>query len=253
MIGKEETVSGERDAVNEVAKPEGNTQEGQLSVRPSMESTLFAYRLVLFAILTILVAFVSVIVAFAAYGILGEGNAWYLVGALIALAVMVVSLVVFYLILARGTTSTGEIEIPDQSLRTATEKLAKDNTSNHGQDYVVDYFQWLANRIQNRATLIASQQGRDVETKDLAQACAEIAPGDPIQKEQTLGERITSSITGITIISAILAVIFGGIGFAGLRWGGSQGAETVKAFIDIAQIFAGAVVGSTGAAAVSGR
>jgi hypothetical protein len=60
-------------------------------------------------------------------------------------------------------------------------------------------------------------------------------------------QRITSSISGITVISAILATIFGGIAALNLA-----GSENVQAFIDIAQVFAGAVVGSTGAAAVSG-
>jgi|SRR5829696_5593196 len=121
-----------------------------------------------------------------------------------------------------------------------------------GHEYIWQYFEGLAGIIYSRASQIAREQERSIQSKDVAQACAEFAPGNPFPTEQSLGQRIASSITGITIISAILAIVFGLIGFLGLRYGG-QGADTVKAFIDIAQIFAGAVVGSTGAAAVSGK
>jgi hypothetical protein len=93
-----------------------------------------------------------------------------------------------------------------------------------GQDYLNNYFEGLTPIIYARASAIAQEQGRaeDVQPRDVAQACAEIAPGRPFppEKEETFWQRIGSSITGITIISAILAVIFGAIGFAGLRWGG---------------------------------
>ena len=198
-------------------------------------------------------AFVVLVITFAFLGILGGSNVLYVLGTLVLLFAVVSLLVVTYLRDAKEVSPASTVELPDKDLKAATEKLAKATTSNHGQDYIVDYFQWLADRIQNRATLIASQQGRDMETRDLAQACSELAPGDPFPQEQSLGQRITSSITGITLVSAILAIVFGAIGFAVLRWGGTQGADSVKTFIDIAQIFAGAVVGSTGAAAISSR
>jgi hypothetical protein len=114
------------------------------------------------------------------------------------------------------------------------------------------YFRDLTTQIYRQALQVADREGRrdEIQTRDVAQACIDIAPGRPFPVEQTLGQRIGSSITGITVISAILAVIFGIIGFAGLGRGGE---EIVKPFIDIAQIFAGAVVGSTGAAAVASR
>ena len=135
-----------------------------------------------------------------------------------------------------------------------SESTQSENKLTPGEEYINDYFKGLTAVINGRALAIAQEQGRkDVQARDVAQACSEIAPGSPFPKEQTFWQRIGSTITGITLISAILAIVFGGIGFAGLRWGGAQGAESVKAFIDIAQIFAGAVVGSTGAAAISGK
>jgi len=154
-------------------------------------------------------------------------------------------------------TEAGSTEQDSEPTRTDPES-AETQTSKRfhsdevGQEYIWQYFEGLAGIIYSRASQIAREQERSIQSKDVAQACAEFAPGNPFPTEQSLGQRIASSITGITIISAILAIVFGLIGFLGLRYGG-QGADTVKAFIDIAQIFAGAVVGSTGAAAVSGK
>ena len=119
------------------------------------------------------------------------------------------------------------------------------------EQYLNDYFTDLTTQIYRQALQVADREGRreEIQSRDVAQACIDIAPGRPFPVEQTLGQRIGSSITGITVISAILAVIFGIIGFAGL----ARGEDVVKPFIDIAQIFAGAVVGSTGAAAVASR
>jgi hypothetical protein len=72
-------------------------------------------------------------------------------------------------------------------------------------------------------------------------------PGTTSQVTLGFRDRILSSISGVTIISAILAIVFGAIGAYGL----SQGTQNVQGFIDIAQIFAGAIVGSAGAAVVS--
>jgi hypothetical protein len=109
------------------------------------------------------------------------------------------------------------------------------------EQYLNDYFTDLTTQIYRQALQVADREGRrqEIQSRDVAQACIDIAPGRPFPVEQTLGQRI----------SAILAVIFGIIGFAGL----ARGEDVVKPFIDIAQIFAGAVVGSTGAAAVASR
>jgi hypothetical protein len=122
------------------------------------------------------------------------------------------------------------------------------------EQYLSDYFTDLTTQIYRQALQVADSEGRrdEIQTKDVAQACRDMAPGRPFPIEQTFRQRIGSSITGITIISAALAVIFGVIGFAGLGPGGGKD-DVVQPFIDIAQIFAGAVVGSTGAAAVASR
>lgn len=122
--------------------------------------------------------------------------------------------------------------------------------TDRGKDYLGDYFKGLSAVIYSQALQIADGHGRDeIQTRDIAQACAEIAPGGPFPEQQTFWERIGSSITGVTIISAILAIIFGIIGAVGLV----TDTNAIQPFLDIAQIFAGAVVGSTGAIAASNR
>jgi hypothetical protein len=113
-----------------------------------------------------------------------------------------------------------------------------------------DYFKGLSAILYTQALQIADRHGRDeMQTRDIAQACAEIAPGGRFPEQLAFWERIGSSITGVTIISAILAIIFGIIGAIGLVIDTSA----IQPFLDIAQIFAGAVVGSTGATAAANR
>jgi hypothetical protein len=132
----------------------------------------------------------------------------------------------------------------------------------------------IEEKIRARATQFAKDDGsgEQIQPMHVAAAARLYAPGYPLfewtkdgqgasQGEEqpsngpgstgqvTLGfrDRILSSISGVTIISAILAIVFGAIGAYGL----SQGTQNVQGFIDIAQIFAGAIVGSAGAAVVS--
>ena len=72
------------------------------------------------------------------------------------------------------------------------------------------------------------------------------APGYrlPTQTYVPFWSRIFESISGITLISALLAIIFGLLGW-------SQGATAGAGLLDIAKILAGAIVGSTGAAVAS--
>ena len=58
-------------------------------------------------------------------------------------------------------------------------------------------------------------------------------------------KRLLDPITGLTLISALLTILFGFLGLYADK-GNSQ------SWLDIAKIFAGAVVGSAGAAAISG-
>jgi hypothetical protein len=54
------------------------------------------------------------------------------------------------------------------------------------------------------------------------------------------------SITGVTLVSALLAVAFGIIDYLVGSQAAAQGAQFASGAFDIAKIFAGAVVGSTG-------
>ena len=111
---------------------------------------------------------------------------------------------------AASETQQGEAPSGPQQQEEAPSKI---EMTPHEEVYLTDYFTGLTETIYNRALQIADLQGRrdNRQTKDIAQACNEIAPGRPFP--ESIGHRITSSITGITVISAILAVIFGGIGF----------------------------------------
>jgi len=92
----------------------------------------------------------------------------------------------------------------------------------------------------------ATSVGGTKDGQGTGQAENQPSNGTEATGQPTVGfrDRILSSISGITIISAILAIVFGVIGAYGLR----AGTEGVQGFIDIAQIFAGAIVGSAGAA-----
>jgi|GEM_PF-6061624 len=67
--------------------------------------------------------------------------------------------------------------------------------------------------------------------------------GDPPEKSWWDG--LLHSINGVTIISAILAVVFGVLALTGVGPAGTGG--NASGFLDIAKIFAGAIVGSTAA------
>ncbi|HEX7177009.1 MAG TPA: hypothetical protein VF240_17255 [Pyrinomonadaceae bacterium] len=107
----------------------------------------------------------------------------------------------------------------------------------------------IEQRIRKQAETLAKAEGRDdIEPKDIAQAAQLYAPGElftaPPRERLTLKEKVLSSISGITLISALLAIAFGIIGYAAA----AKGSEITSGAWDIAKIFAGAVVGSTGAA-----
>lgn len=153
----------------------------------------------------------------------------------------------------------------------ATPSVPSDPYSESIDAFLRAHLQSIEGRIRARARDLAKDDGRErVEVMDIAAAAKEYAPGRPVpegragseevmvsevgidsierkssvQNPLTFKDRILSSISGITLISAALAILFGLIGYFGIR----TGAESVQGFIDIAQIFAGAVVGSTGAA-----
>ena len=87
----------------------------------------------------------------------------------------------------------------------------------------------------------------------LAKAIEAYSPGRELSQSvnaQKDAGRFYDRLPPITIISAILAIAFGVIGVVAIKYGQQTGIDG-KGFIDIAKIFAGAIVGSATTVAVS--
>lgn len=96
-------------------------------------------------------------------------------------------------------------------------------------------------RVLEKALVLAGNKN-EVELPDISAAYQEILQGKDNKGTSFSGilkeslRAIISPISGVTIICAVLAVVFG---YLGLRQDGAQ-----NGFLDIAKIFAGAIVGS---------
>lgn len=102
-------------------------------------------------------------------------------------------------------------------------------------------------KIRKRADAMADSEKRPVEPRDIASAAMLYAPGLLYPDKKTeldipFFRRTALSITGVTLISGLLAITFGLIGYFAAK--GDQ--AIASGAWDIAKIFAGAVVGSTG-------
>ena len=105
-------------------------------------------------------------------------------------------------------------------------------------------------RLDDRAASEAA-----VEIGHLARAINEYAPGRAVTSVAPAGvwQRFLDSVSPVTIISAVLTIIFAAFGLWAIlgpeaaKGGGVQGA----AYLDIAKIFAGAIVGSASVAVAS--
>lgn len=121
------------------------------------------------------------------------------------------------------------------------------------QAWLDEHLKAIEQKIKDAAREIAQANGRtnEITPMDVSEATRLYAPGDRVitsRREISWGGRILDSISGVTLISGLLAVAFGVIGF--LATGSSPGSPS-PGWIDIAKIFAGAVVGSTGAGVAS--
>lgn len=114
---------------------------------------------------------------------------------------------------------------------------------------------WLDDHLDSvrRKIVEAAREisGRDGTTGNIEpQAVAEAArlytstKRSMVSTEPTFGRRVFEFTTGLTAICALLAIVFGWLGF----W--AQGGIS-EGWLDITKIFAGAVVGSAGATAIS--
>jgi hypothetical protein len=118
-----------------------------------------------------------------------------------------------------------------------------------------EYIGPIKRKIENRAIEIAkADDGRtEVTSGDVIDALREFVPGKPVYPgpPEPRQNWLSRTFTGFTGIVAFMTLAFGALGALGLF---STNAEVVKAtqgFLEIAKIFAGAVIGgSVGAAAV---
>jgi hypothetical protein len=86
------------------------------------------------------------------------------------------------------------------------------------------------------------------EGLDVAEATRRFAPGKKFPADG-LWARTQASLSGVTVVSAVMVFLFGLMGILVGR-GQLAYAGTASAYFDIAKLFAGAIVGSTGAGAV---
>jgi hypothetical protein len=119
-----------------------------------------------------------------------------------------------------------------------------------------DYLTTVRSRILDRATEIAStsQVPKDhpdrvaLELVHLSKAIEDIAPSEPRLTDIGFPGRILDWLTSFTGVAAMLAIAFAVLGLVPSL--ASKGGDGGKAFLDIAKIFAGAVVGSASAPAI---
>lgn len=113
--------------------------------------------------------------------------------------------------------------------------------------WLEDHLEALRQNIVKKASACAKADGRDeTEPRDIAQAALLFAPGKQFPASTDAVPFLTRmGITGVTLMSCLLAAAFGVIGAYQTRAGNAQIASGA---FDIAKIFAGAIVGSTGAA-----
>ena len=110
--------------------------------------------------------------------------------------------------------------------------------------FLDDHFASIRRKVVREADTIAKNDQREsVEPRDVSAALQRYAPGILFPDEPSWSDRILSSISGITLISALLATIFGLIGV----FSGSP------IYNDIVKLLAGAILGSTGAGAIATR
>jgi hypothetical protein len=128
---------------------------------------------------------------------------------------------------------------------------ASPQPSQTSSDFLTEQLATVKERILREAAQKATKENRKVvELNDIASAYSKYVEGAPaipqrssIQVIPLFIERVFSSVSALTIVSAFLAVAFGYLGY--------KATTHQEGLYDIAKIFAGAVVGSTGAKAAT--
>jgi hypothetical protein len=120
-------------------------------------------------------------------------------------------------------------------------------------EQVIDaHLRMLRSKILVRAVELSTQDsagvvpdGAAVGIAHVAQAIAEYAPGTPVNRIPDPGVRFWDVVSPVTVISTGLCVVFAAFGLWAVL--GERTAIHGQSYLDIAKIFAGAIVGSTGA------
>jgi hypothetical protein len=141
---------------------------------------------------------------------------------------------------------------PNREENTSEQPVAS-SLSEIDQQWLDNHLECIRKLITQEAIHAAKDKGADLPPAGLevAEAARRFAPGVRFPDEPSFSDRIKSSLSGITLVSALLAVVFGVLGV----WQSHRGpadAPYAAAYFDIVKLFAGAVVGSTGAGAVIG-
>ena len=108
------------------------------------------------------------------------------------------------------------------------------------------YIPPVKEKIRVRADEIATLAGHNSRTaQDVMKALDEYIPGEPYQPVKPRWGWINQNVTGFMAITAAMTLIFGVLGI--------MPQVKVEGFLEIAKIFAGALVGGAAGAAASAR
>lgn len=123
---------------------------------------------------------------------------------------------------------------------------ASKTLSEGASSWLREHLTIIEERIITEAGELAKTAGRnEVDPADIANAAMNYAPGTrfPTADEKSFGRRLLDSFSGITLLAAMMGLIFAIIG--ALR-------PAEPEWFDMVKLFAGTVVGSSGAQVVSG-
>jgi hypothetical protein len=139
----------------------------------------------------------------------------------------------------------------DYKTKETSEQLNTDNML-----WLDNHLNEIRDKIVKRSKEILDENGPDITVASaIAEAAKEFAPGSkfPLQFKQSWWCDILSELSAVTLMSMLLAIVFGIIAYhISTAPAGSTGAganpKDATSYIDLVKIFAGAIVGSTGAA-----
>ena len=131
---------------------------------------------------------------------------------------------------------------------------------------LVEHLNRLRVQIVSRASDLASESstgqssgwapgGVPINFLHLSRAIQEVAPSNSAAaKSASVASRVSDALSSFTGVAAILALLFATLGLCALLLPRAADLKmSSQGFLDIAKIFAGAVVGSAGATVVAGR